>query len=46
MPEVELNVILFAAAREAAGKSELILVCSNPSSGEALLAALVRSEPK
>ena len=43
---MEIKVVLFAGAREAAGKAELTLECSTPSSGEALLAAVLRAEPK
>ena len=43
---IEIKVMLFAGAREAAGKAELTLQCSAASSGEALLAALLKAEPK
>jgi hypothetical protein len=45
MPEVELKVMLFAAAREAAGKAEFVLTCSTPTTGGELLSVLITAEP-
>lgn len=43
---IEIKVMLFAGAREAAGKAEIVLECSSPTTGESLLAAVLKAEPK